>query len=50
MTDRVEVIARALVSGQDAGMATIKSEPGWDHTWVDVDGLRTLVRIVARRR
>jgi pimeloyl-ACP methyl ester carboxylesterase len=26
-------------------MAHIRSEPGWDHTWVDVDGLRTLVRI-----
>lgn len=22
-----------------------RSETGWDHTWVDVDGLRTLVRI-----
>jgi pimeloyl-ACP methyl ester carboxylesterase len=22
-----------------------RSEPGWDHTWIDVDGLRTLVRI-----
>ena len=26
-------------------MAAPKSEPGWDHTWVDVDGIRTLVRM-----
>jgi pimeloyl-ACP methyl ester carboxylesterase len=27
------------------GMSEPRPEPGWDHTWVDVDGLRTLVRI-----
>ena len=26
-------------------MAAPRPEPGWDHTWVDVDGLRTLVRL-----
>jgi pimeloyl-ACP methyl ester carboxylesterase len=27
------------------GMREPRSEPGWDHTWVDVEGLRTLVRV-----
>jgi len=26
-------------------MAAPRPEPGWDHTWVDVDGVRTLVRL-----
>ena len=26
-------------------MGAPRSEPGWDHAWVDVDGLRTFVRI-----